>query len=186
VSARKSGVIAVDLSAVYNVSGIHTDSSKFTSVNSLDGEGSAYSAQLIGTNAMWDGVSFTLGPANAPDAVTGRTVDLPAGKFADLDLLATGVEGNQEAQTFTIRYSDGTSKAFTQSLSDWNSPGDFSGEAIAVAMPYRLVGNGEADDSTFHVYGYSFPIDPERQPSSLTLPDNRNVIVMAMSLVPAK
>ena len=41
---------------------------------------------------------------------------------------ATGVNGNQANQTFTVNYSDGTSTSFTQSLSDWFTPQNYAGE----------------------------------------------------------
>jgi alpha-mannosidase len=186
ISAVKKGAVAVDLSPAYNVSGIHSDHSKFDRAASLDGEGWAYSAELVGTSQMWDGISFKLGPANVPDAVTSETVDLPGGKFASLSMLGVGVEGSQEAQTFAINYADGTSSMLQQSVSDWYTPADFAGESVAVAMPYRLVADGEEDDRTFHIYGYRFALDPNKVVRSVTLPNNRYVVVFAMSLVPAQ
>src|SRR5207249_10720577 len=87
----------------------------------------------------------------------------PAGKFGALKILATGVEGSQKSQTFTVAYVDGTSSTFTQSLSDWYSPGNFSGESMAVTVPYRLTGDGETDDGTFHIFGYSFDLDSSKE-----------------------
>ncbi|MFZ0957883.1 MAG: glycoside hydrolase family 38 C-terminal domain-containing protein, partial [Candidatus Sulfotelmatobacter sp.] len=112
----KKGTVPVDLSSAYNVRGIYTDGSKFATAASLDGGGFSYSKETLGSTQLWDGVSFHLGPANAPDAVESKTVALPEGKFASLKLLATGVEGSQESQVFTITYADGTSSSFTQSL----------------------------------------------------------------------
>ena len=139
----------------------------------------------MGATQEWDGVLFRLGPANAPDVVTGETVTLPAGKFGALKILATGVEGSQKSQTFTVAYVDGTSSTFTQSLSDWYSPGNFSGESMAVTVPYRLTGDGETDDGTFHIFGYSFDLDSSKVVRSVALPRNRNVVVLAMTLVPS-
>src|SRR2546429_9924932 len=107
---------------------------------SLDGGGFALPARPLGANQEWEGVLFRLGPANAPDLVTGTTVTLPPGKFGSLKILATGVEGSQKSQTFTVAYADGTSSTFTQSLSDWYSPGGFSGESMAVRSEERRVG----------------------------------------------
>ncbi len=151
ISALKKGTLPLDLSSAYNAHGIYTDGSTFPSSASLDGEGFAYSAQSLGTSQVWNGVSFKLGPANALDAVTSKTVALPAGKFASLNILATAVEGSQESQVFTVTYDDGTHSTFTQSLSDWYAPSNFPSEFAAVAMPYRLMGNGQKDDRTFHL-----------------------------------
>jgi alpha-mannosidase len=183
VSAIKNGTV-VDLSSVYNASAIHSDGSQFPATASADGEGFAYSKETLGSPQLWDGVEFSLGPANAPDAVTGKTIPLPQGKFAALNLLATGVEGGQESQVFTITYADGTSSSVTQSLSDWYEPSGYKGESEAVTVPYRLAGDGSKDSRTFYLYGYSFSLDSSKVVRSVTLPDNEHVLVFAVTLVP--
>jgi len=185
VSPIKKGTVVVDLSSAYNVTGIHSDGKGFTPAASADREGWAYSRETLGSAQLWDGVSFKLGPADAPDAVAGTTISLPPGKFSNLEVLGTGVEGNQESQVFTVTYADGTSSTLTQSLSDWNEPSGYKGEADAVSVPYRLEVDGEKDGRTFHLYGYSFPLDSSKVAQSITLPHNEYVLVFAMTLVPA-
>jgi alpha-mannosidase len=85
---------------------------------------------------------------------------------------------------FTISYDDGTSSSITQTLSDWYEPGGYKGEADAVAVPYRIERDGAKDSRTFHVYGYSFPLDSGKVVRSITLPHNEQVLVFAMTLVP--
>jgi alpha-mannosidase len=186
VTAIIKGAVTVDLASVFNATGIYEDGSMFDEVSSLDGGGFAFPAQPLGSALEWDGVLFRLGPANAPDVVTGKTVALPSGKFAGLKILATGVDGSQNAQTFTVTYNDGTSSTFTQSLSDWYSPATFAGESTAASVPYRLSGDGETDDGTFHVFGYSFDLDSNKPVRSIKLPNNRGVVVLAMALVPSE
>jgi len=185
VASMKKGTVAVDLSSAYNVRGIYTDGSKFATTASLDGGGFAYSKQTLGSTQLWDGVLFNLGAANVPDVVTGKTVALPEGKFTTLNILATGVEGGQESQVFTITYADGTSSSITQSLSDWYESGGCTGESEAVVVPYRLEGDGSKDDRRFHLYGYSFNLDSNKIVRSITLPANEHVLVFAMTLVPS-
>ena len=185
VAGTKKGTVAVDLSSAYNVKGVYTDGSKFATTASLDGGGFAYSKETLGSTQLWDGVLFNLGAANVPDVVTGKTVALPEGKFASLKILATGVEGGQELQVFTITYVDGTSSSVTQSLSDWYESGGYKGESEAAVMPYRLEGDGSKDDRTFHLYGYSFNLDGNRIVRSITLPASEHVLVFAMTLVPS-
>jgi hypothetical protein len=174
----------VDLSSAYNATAIYSDGSQFASSASADGEGWAYSKETVGSSQLWDGVLFNLGPANAPDAVTGRTVALPEGKFGTVELLATGVEGGQESQAFTITYADGTSSSVTQSLSDWYESSGYKGESEAVEVPYRLIDDGSKDNRTFHVYGYSFKLDSSKTVRSIALPENEHVLVFAITLVP--
>jgi len=131
-------------------------------------------------------VVFRLGPANAPDAVTSKTVKLSEGSYSSLKVLATGVEGTQRNQSFTVNYADGTSSTFSQSVSDWSSAAERKGEQLAVEMPYRLGSDGEKDGNPFHLFAYSFALDSGKQVKSVALPNNRNVVVLAMTLVPGK
>jgi len=64
-------------------------------------------------------------------------------------MLATGVNGAQLSQTFKVTYSDGTSATFTQSLSDWFTPGKYAGEVTALSMPYRNTASGAKDNRPF-------------------------------------
>jgi hypothetical protein len=182
VTAVKTGTVAADLSSEYNATGIYDDDSSFAAASSLDGGGFALSERLLGASQVWHGVLFKLGPANAPDVVTSKTVNLPVGKFVALRMLAAGVEGSQESQDFTVTYSDASSSSYSQGLSDWYAPENFSGESTAVTMRYRLAGDGSKDDRMFHIYGYSFDLDSSKMVRSITLPDNRNVVVFAMTL----
>src|SRR5207248_575370 len=111
-------------------------------------------------------------------------VTLPAGQFSTLMLLATGIEGNQSAQTFTVHYSDGTSSQFTQSFSDWFTPQRFAGESEGVAMAYRDFDNGTKDQRTFNLYAYRFALNSAKTVQRVTLPNNPNVAVLAATLVP--
>ena len=38
----------------------------------------------IGSTIVWNGLTFNIGPANAPDAVANETITLPAGQFTNL------------------------------------------------------------------------------------------------------
>jgi hypothetical protein len=184
---------AVDLSAAFNVYGFYTDASEanITATNSLDGAGYAYSANLIASGLDFNGTQFTFGPANAPDAVygNGATIALPTGYYSSLGMLATGIEGNQASQEITVTYTDGTTSEFTQSFSDWCSAlntgcagsGSNPGESVALAMPYRDSASGP-DDRVFYLYGYSFALNPDKEVQSLTLPNNRDVAVLAATL----
>jgi alpha-mannosidase len=180
-----SGTVPVDLSTVFNVTGIYKDGGKFASDDSLDGGGYALSAKTLAADPVGDGVVFKLGPAGAPDAVTGKTVLLPAGQYTSLKLLALAVEGNQAMQNFAVTYADGTSTSFTQSLSDWASSSTLPGESVAVRTPYRLVGDGSVDANPFNLSAYSFALDSNKQVRSISLPGDRNVLIFAITLVPA-
>ena len=174
----------VDLSAAFNVYGIYTDGTTY-STGGLDGAGYSYSAKLLAKLRILDLVKFKFGPPNVPDAVgcNGQSVSLPQGKFSAVMLLATGVQGNQSSQTITVNYTDGTSAQFVQSFSDWSSPQNFPGEIEAVAMSYRNSANGSKNQGIFNLYAYEFGIDSTKVVQSITLPSNPNVIVLAATLL---
>ncbi|MFT4113852.1 hypothetical protein [Silvibacterium sp.] len=165
----------------YNVSGVYTDGTSFTT-GGLDGNGYAYSSDLLGSTVSWNGSTFTLGPANSADAWSSTTIPLTSGKYSTLNLLASGVNGDQASQTFVVNYTDGTSTTVTQSLSDWYTPQSYSGESEAKIMAYRDTSSGGQDDRTFYLYGYSFALNNSKTVKNLTLPNNRDVVVLGFAL----
>jgi hypothetical protein len=175
--------VPVNLASVYNRAGIYTDGSVFSS-GGLDGNGFAYSRNLLGATKTFAGTPYTFGAANVLNAVTGSTIPLPAGQFAALHFVGTAVNGNQASQQFTVSYSDGTTTSFAQGLSNWRSPANYSGEAAAMAMPYRNVYSGVTDNRTFYLYSYSFAIDRTKIVRNLILPANANVLILAVTLTP--
>ena len=160
-----------------------TDGTPFTG-GGLDGGCCSYSANLLGAAQTFNGTPFNLGPANAADAVDNATIALPAGQFSSLQMLAAGVNGNQLSQTFTVTYTDNTTQTFTQSVSDWAHPQNFAGESIAVTMAHRDLSNGTTQVRTVNLFAYSFGINNGKTVKSITLPTNRNVVVLAITLVP--
>lgn len=175
----------VNLSPAYNINAMVMDGLPFAGGGldgGLNGSSTAYSANLIGVEQTIGGTLFYFGPANALDAVSARTFSLAPGKFSSISLLATGVNGKQVAQVFKVTYTDGTSSIFTQSLSDWFTPQIFSGETKAMIMPYRDNGQGQRDNRTFYLYEYKFVLNASKSVASITLPNNRNVVVLAATL----
>jgi len=175
----------VDLSSEFNLNGIYTDGSTYTT-GGLDGKGYSYSANLLTPARVFSGVLLDFGPANQLDAVacSGQSVTLPAGQFSSLMLMATGVNGNQSSETLTVTYTDGTTSQFTQNFSDWFTPQKYAGELEGVAMAYRNFDNGTKDQRTFNLYAYRFALDSTKTVASLTLPNNQSVAVLAATLVP--
>jgi hypothetical protein len=173
-----------NLSGAFNREGIVTDGTTFTA--GLDGGTGAYSSNLLGSTVNFGGAAFNLGAANTSNDVStaGQTITLPSGQFSSLRMLASGVNGNQASQSFVVHFSDGTSSTFTQSLSDWFTPQSFAGESTAVTMAYRDTNTGVQDNRTFLLYGYSFALSNTKTASSITLPSNANVEVLAITLVP--
>ena len=114
--------------------------------------------------------------------MSGTTIALPAGNDSTVNLLATAVNGDQRNQTFVVTYTDGSSTSFKQSLSDWYSgPQKYAGESVVSSMAYRIAPSGVPSYSTIYLYGYSFAINSAKTVQSITLPNNRNVVVLAVA-----
>lgn len=175
--------VPVNLTSAWNETGIYPTGATYSS-GGLDGLGYSYSSNLLGPSRVLNGVVFRFGPVAAPDAVyaAGQTIPLPPGRFPALQLLATGVGGEQSAQPLVVTYTDGSTSQFSQSFSDWFTPSFNPNESEAVAMAYRNAAGGTQDDAQFNLYGYSLLLNASKIVRSLTLPSNRNVVLLAATL----
>jgi hypothetical protein len=186
-SGATTTTTAVSLGSAANVYGIVNNGSSVPN-SGLDTYGYAYSANLLGTNLTFQGVPYTFGTAGSANAASSNTIALPSGSYSTLNILGTGVNGNQTSQTFTVTYTDGTTTTFTQSLSDWGRPQSYTGETIASTMAYRLTPSGAQDTasqstgSSWYLYFYSFALNNAKTVKSFTLPNSRNVAVVAVTL----
>jgi beta-glucanase (GH16 family) len=174
--------VSVDLSSSFNQVGSVTDGTPFS--GGLDGNGDAYSATLLGSTLAANGYAFNLGAADGANVVqaAGQTVSLPEGQFGVLSFLGTGVNGPQPGQTFVVNYTDGSSDTFTQDLSDWLTPQGYAGEAVAAQLSYYNAADGSSPAVANYLYQYSFALNNQKTVSSITLPANGNVTILAIDL----
>ncbi len=177
----ETSATSVSLTSVFNINGIFNDGSRPTN-GGLDGDSYAYSSNLLGKSLTVSGATYSFGPANAADAVSSKVIGLPGGNFSSLKFLATGVNGNQANQNFVVTYTDGTTSMFTQSLTDWALAQSYAGQTVASTMNYRVTAQGGMQNGTFRLYSYSFPLNSAKTAKSITLPNNRNVVVLAITL----
>jgi hypothetical protein len=176
--------ISVNLSTVDNVYALGTPGAA-TPASGIDNSGSSYATSVLERSEAGCVGLFSLGTPGAPSAVSSTVIPLsPQGNYATLSLLATAVNGAQDAQVFTISYTDGSSEQITQSLSSWNAPNSFPGEGIAIWTPYKLTSNGTVSGGNYNLYYYSFALNAAKTVNSLSLPNNRNVVVLAVDLTP--
>jgi non-reducing end alpha-L-arabinofuranosidase len=167
----------------FNVNAAYSDSTTFSATGGLDGVGSAYSSTLLGASLTWSGTTFNFGAANVLNGARNTTITLPAGQFATLVLLGTGVNGDQASQTVKVNYTDGTSSTFTQTFSNWlNASQSVAGQSIALTMAYRNKSTGVKDNRAFNLYGYSLALTSTKTVSSLVLPASNNVAILAATL----
>jgi hypothetical protein len=175
---------AVDLSSSFNQVGLVSDGNAF-GAGGLDGNGNVYSANLLGSTVTANGVNFTVGPADVNNVVqaVGQTIGLPAGQFSGLTFLGTAVNGPQQAQTFIVIYTDGTSDTFTQDLSDWQNPQGYTGESMAASLGYYNAADGSSPAVAIYLYQYSFALSSQKTVSTIMLPGNANVLLVGLALV---
>ncbi|MGO8797128.1 MAG: hypothetical protein ACLQLC_20100 [Candidatus Sulfotelmatobacter sp.] len=166
----------------FNVNGIYSNGTTFAT-GGYDNDGNAYSSTELGTTVTWNGTTFTYGPTNAVDVWCNTNITLPTGSFNTLEILASAINGNQTGQIFTVNYSDGSNTSFTQDVSDWyTGPVPYSVETVAQTMTYENTSTGGERVHATYVYGYSFALNPAKTVSTLTLPANRDVCVLAAAL----
>jgi hypothetical protein len=182
-STEDAGSSSTAVTGGYNYTGIYTNGTHFPQGAGMDDDGNAYSYTELGATQTWNGTTFTFGTPNVNDVWSNTTITLPANSFSTLEILAAAVNGNQTAQTFTVNYTDGTTTTFTQSFSDWyTGPMYYPNESVAVTMAYENTYNGGERVHATYIYGYSYGINAAKTVKSLTLPANRDVVVMAVAL----
>jgi hypothetical protein len=172
----------VSLSSYFNAVGIALDDTTFT--GGADNNGQAYSSNLLGAGQIWNSTPFKLGPSGALNIVrcAGQTISLPPERETQLYLLASAVNANEASQTFTVTYTNGTTSVFSQSLSIWTSPQSYAGESVVDTMSYRDSSAGSLNNTAVNIYGYTFNLDNTRVAQSLTLPNNSDVVVLAVTV----
>jgi len=177
--------VEVSLTPAVNLMGVATDGMAFTAA-SLNGSGCDYSANLLGNPVQYAGIDYLIGSPNQKNVVKGGSssvIPLTSGNYSTLNLLAVAVGKSQATpQALTVTYSDESTATFNQSVSTWLTPKKYAGESIALKMSYCDTKSGGQSSGSHYLYQYTFPLDSTRTVTSLTLPDNPNVVVVAATL----
>lgn len=173
--------------------GLATDGTPFAG-GGFDGHGNAYSWEAMGSAASggmrvgsalaWNGVTFELAGPNQPNFTwaAGQTIDVAQGDYNTLNLAGAAVNGSQQNQQITLTFTDGSTVVWTQSFSDWCSPQNYGHEAIISTQSYRDTASGGTNQTTNHVYGYSYTIPAGKTLASITLPQNPNVRLLDIQM----
>jgi len=97
--AHLSGVASQPVALEYDLAAASEDDTKST--GGFDKQGDALPAEMLPTQLDINGVDFKLAPAGAgkPDALVakGQAIDLPAGDFNKVYMLAASAQGDQKA-----------------------------------------------------------------------------------------
>jgi hypothetical protein len=193
----------VDLGNYFNVYGFFDDAQAYAipHATSIDGAGDVYSANQLsppGTSPMGlnvAGVQFEFGAPNGLNAVYGtgsNPISLPSGAFAGLELLGASANGVENSGwPVIVTYADGTTQTFLNTyFPDWDSNVDAScvectvDQSVADVMPYcENVFQNLTCNRLFRLYRLHFPLDSSKTVQSVTLPNNRNIFVLAATLI---
>lgn len=165
----------------YNLRGIGTSAGNAN----LDGVGDALKSTL-GTSILANYHSYQIGPTssganNVLHGGSAVSVTLPGSSYQELHLLATAVNGNQLNQPFIVTYSDGSAATATLSLSDWFAAAPQVNERFGVAQDTRW-GTTSTQYGNMHLFTYTITLDSSKTLRSLTLPNNTNIEVFAVTL----
>jgi hypothetical protein len=181
-ATASTGYTSVPLSSYYNVTGIYSPGSHYTPATSFDNDGYSYQTTSLSGTVVWNGLTFAIGPNNAPDAVSNITIPLPAGNFTNLYMLGSMVNNIAASQTFIVTYTDNSTLTFTQNMSDWFNAKGWAGESVVNCSEDRNFDNGTTQADTACLYGYQIPLDSTKTVASVQLPGTRNIVMIAMDL----
>ncbi len=180
-ATASTGVVPVPLASYYNVDGIYSPGSTY-GTGGFDNDGYSYSTTTLGSTVLWNGLTFNIGPPNSPDAVWGKTITLPTGKYSNLYMLGAMVNNIAPGQTFTVTYTDGTTTVLNQNMSDWFNAAGWPGESVISCGEDRNFSDGTTQPDSVCVYGYNIPLDDTKTVASVKLPNTRNIVMLSMDL----
>ncbi len=163
----------------YGVYALWTPGTTITN-GGADSYGNGYNSSLVGGSVTYNGTTLTLGPANAADAFSSQTVNLPAGSYTQLNMFASAVGGTLTNQKFVVTHTDGTTESFTQSLSDWGGSMGYAGETVLNTQPTRLASDGSVSQNPTFIFGYTFTLNG-KPVQSVTLPNTRQIIAFGFT-----
>jgi alpha-mannosidase len=210
--AVKLAAPAVQLAAVhcvpvalrYDLATASNDGTK--SEGGFDGKGNALPAEMLPAQITFNDVRFQLAPARtgSPNAVVakGQTIDLPAGHYNRLYVLAASADGDQTA-TFQVG-----NTGVDLSVEDWggfigqwddrqwsskDTSHDNYGEMTGIKPGYIKRADlawycshhhDSAGENVPYAYSYLFayPIDLPAGTKTIKLPDNDRIRILAISV----
>jgi alpha-mannosidase len=166
----------------------------------FDGAGHTLPGELLPAKVVAEGITFEIGPTTpgAKNAVVcrGQKVDLPAGKYGRLYLLAAAAGGDTSG---VFKLGDNAAELRIQNFTG------FVGQSQSLVVGGKLVNNAQMDEpfiktdsiawvgthrhaadgrNEAHVccYLFKYALDVPAGAKSVTLPDNDKIRVLAMTL----
>lgn len=183
ITSKAPSPSKLDLTSYFNEDGFSYDSKRRD--GDYDGHDYTYSANLVVSEILYENIPYTLGPMkNGTDnsiSCDGQTLTLEKKKYSSLRLLGSATNGDKTG-VFRINYKDGTHTDLKVTFKDWCTS-DISGQKIVQAMQHRHSSTG---DQTIKNYIFAYYLSPDagKEVKSITLPDKKDIHILALSLVP--
>jgi len=129
-------------------------------------------------------VVFKVGSPNQPSVLVaaGQAVPFSSADTAGATMLAIAAACTGEVQrdqTFTLHFTDGSTQASTQSISDWSNYSENPGQSVVAIQSYRNESNGSPYGNETYLYGFVLPLNGKTL-ESITLPSNSKVRIFDM------
>lgn len=183
ISVVSPSPIQVDLSSYFNKDSFSHDG------NRTDGNfesNNTYSADLMNADFVYEGMLYRMGPvsdgSNNTVKGSGQNIPLTPGKYASIRILGASSSGDQTG-TFRIHYSDSSYDDVTLTMKNWST---VSASALRKAQTFTHRHTPSADDAVKnYIFPYELNSNTEKTVSSITLPNNANINLFAVTLVPS-
>ena len=180
------------LSAAFNNTAVTNDTAP--GPGNFDGDGDSYSAQALATANITPGATISAQGASFtwPQAAAG-TVDNATGDGMKVDLTGQGSklaflgsEAGFSSASVTVTYTDGTTSTGTLGFPNWCcGPTNTYNSTPAITTTYRNTPTGPADQGTdYDVYYNSIPITAGKTVKTVTLPNDPDIHLFAMTVQP--
>lgn len=178
------GQVQVDLTSYFNADGFSYDTDRTN--GDFDGVGYAYSADLVDQEQQYEGITYHLGSFadghNNSINCAAQTIDVQDGEYSEVRILGASTNGNKSGN-FTIYYTDGTSSVVNVSMQDWCQYA--SSQKVVQTMGHRHNKNANNDQSIQnYIFAYHITADANKTISSVKLPNDNAMHVIAMTLKP--
>ena len=202
-SARGRLVFA-DLSKLFDTVGTSPDRNRES--GNFDGTGLSFPAEFVPPDAgigklndiypcgyLWTAqgsglessrrISFRYGGKVAgrrtPSHAPGQSVPVPKGKYSRLHVLGAAIEQDQEA-AFGLGY-EASAEPAKIVMSSWTAEAAHGEDAAFVAL-HRHSASGDERGARCFLFHYTIPVDPSPPLTSVVLPKNDKVRVVAITL----
>jgi hypothetical protein len=143
-----------------------------------------YSAESGDLNESNHRIAFLYGAKASNNEINcnGQQIDIPSGKWKAIHILATAVgSDNVVPGQFIVGYKDGDVTETVQ-IANWAKISDPAAGTVALRLPYKLNKGAIVEASPVFLADYALPADPSRHVSHLTLPTNKQIKILAVTV----